>query len=340
MSQIRHSILYNNDVIIAPERLHRPDANNHIVNTENLAECPFCEGNETMTPSEIFAIRKKGTMKDLPGWNTRVIPNLYKAVQIETAYLSKRVGMYEYCNGFGAHEIIIDTSAHKNSINQFNLNDYKNWFLTIQNRISDLSNDKRMASLAIFKNIGALAGATQDHPHTQIIGLPIVSNAMLDMTKRKVDYFKKHKRALMRDILEEEIGRGGLVTDNLSFAAFCPYASSYPFEVCITTKDQISDITYFDEAMLEALASITDEVVKALYKKLGRFDMNISFYLPPLQKILDFEDKKQIIDKSFHFLIRIMPRIYRLGGFEVANHIHINPVEPESCAKLLRLSLP
>jgi len=34
--------------------------------------------------------------------------------------------------------------------------------------------------------------------------------------------------------------------------------------------------------------------MKALYKKLGRFDMNIAFYLPPLQKILDFEDKNRL----------------------------------------------
>ena len=170
MSQIRHSLLYNNDVIIAPDRLHRPDTFGHFVNTKYSAECPFCEGNEAMTPPEIFAIREKGTMKDSPGWYTRVIPNLYKAVQIETANLSRRVGMYEYHNGFGAHEIIIDTPIHKTDINQFDLTDYKNWLLTIQARISDLVNDKRMASLNIFKNIGTLAGATQTHPNTQIIG--------------------------------------------------------------------------------------------------------------------------------------------------------------------------
>ncbi len=340
MSQIRHSVLYNNDVIIAPERLHRSDRSNLFVDAEHLTECPFCEGNEAMTPPEIFAIRKKGTLANSPGWRTRVIPNLYKAVQIETVYLSKRVGMYEYHNGFGAHEIIIDTPIHKTDINQFDLDDYRNWLFTIQARISDLANDKRMASLTIFKNIGVLAGATQTHPHTQIIGLPIVSNSMIDMTKRKASYFRKHTRTLMQDVLEEEAGGGRMITDNNYFAAFCPYASSYPFEVCITIKDPISDMTYLDEAMIEALVSIIDDIMKAMYKKLGKFDMNIAFYLPPLQKILDFEDKKKIIDKSFHFFIRIMPRIYRLGGFEVTKHIHINPVEPESCAKFLRSSLP
>ena len=76
MSEIRYDRLHDDYVIIAPERLHRPDCapDQRIQKGRNPSRCPFCEGHEAMTPPEIFALRDKGEAND-PGWRTRVVPN-------------------------------------------------------------------------------------------------------------------------------------------------------------------------------------------------------------------------------------------------------------------------
>lgn len=74
-------------VIFAPLRHLRPrrgeTASPAVPGEEALATCPFCPGNEAMTPREIFAMR---TGPDLRDWQVRVIPNKFPALAIEEDY--------------------------------------------------------------------------------------------------------------------------------------------------------------------------------------------------------------------------------------------------------------
>jgi UDPglucose--hexose-1-phosphate uridylyltransferase len=58
-----------------------------------------------MTPPEVYAVRENEA--DARNWKVRVVPNLYKAVQIELEDHSKLSGMFESVPGVGAHEIVI-----------------------------------------------------------------------------------------------------------------------------------------------------------------------------------------------------------------------------------------
>ena len=152
MSEIRYDLLEDNYVIIAPERLQRPAYNMAWKKEENIAACPFCEGNESMTPPEIFAIRDNDSFPDEPGWKSRVIPNLYKAVQIEAPYGSRHKGMSNTWEGFGAHEIIIDTSEHFGCMADWTKETFVQWIYTLQQRVADLRHDDRIAFISLFKN--------------------------------------------------------------------------------------------------------------------------------------------------------------------------------------------
>jgi len=66
MPEFRKDPLTGSWVIIAPERAQRPiDANHRTAQVEEFAEwseeCPFCSGNELMTPPEVLAYRSPGT---------------------------------------------------------------------------------------------------------------------------------------------------------------------------------------------------------------------------------------------------------------------------------------
>ena len=335
MSEIRYDKLHNKHVIIAPERLHRPNIAKREFVASEKKNCPFCEGHENFTPPEIFALRDNIANK--PGWRTRVVPNLYKAVQIEEEDSSKRDGFFEYMKGFGAHEIIIDTPCHECKLSTLSNEEIFDWLLTISARITDLAKDQRIVSVNVFKNSGQNAGASQQHPHTQIIALPIMPLNALEFLQRNHDYYTVHGRGIMQDIVQNEKEAKVRVIHEVGiFTAYCPYASFFSFEVIIAPARVISNVSHCSADELKDLAQLLKNVFVMLATQLDSFDYNITFHNAPVNK--NFENEKYMDDiaENFTFYMRIMPRLYTLAGFELATETAINGVSPEICAKLLR----
>ncbi len=335
MSEIRRDRLHNQYVLIAPERLHRPDFNQSEPQVHpKHYRCPFCEGNEAMTPSEIFAIRDNEA--NAPHWKTRVIPNLFKAVQIELEDVSRRRGMCESIPGVGAHEIIIDSPFHDMGIESFEPHAIELWLRTIIRRIEDLRHDQRLIYLSIFKNVGAHAGATQEHPHTQLLALPIMPRNEMVFLERNMDYYRRHGRGKLQDIVENEHHNKDRVIEELgNFIAYCPYASSFPFEVIIAPLRNISTLDGCSRDEISDLSRIMTRVFKKMRTQLGNFDYNLYFRMAPMNQSFENEAYIPYLHKNYRFALRIMPRIYRFGGFEISTGMYINPVAPEECAALL-----
>jgi len=335
MSEIRFDRISNNYVIIAPERLHRPNMPTRESLENDTGKCPFCEGHEERTPPEIFAMRENAA--NAKGWKTRVIPNLYKAVQIEETNASERDGIFEYFHGFGAHEVLIDTPCHTCSMEMLDVAEIENWLRTMIIRLEDLSQDKRLVSLNIFKNSGKNAGATQSHPHTQLIALPIMPTSALEFLKRNQEYYALHARGIVEDMVHnEQKAQTRVIEENDDFIAFCPYASAFSFEVMIAPLKNLASLHRCSRDELLRLAKTIKSVFTMLTQQLGVFDYNIGFYLAPLNKNFENEHYMDDIEENFRFYIRIMPRIYTLAGFETTTGMMINSVAPEYCAQLLR----
>ena len=337
MSSIRYDRIHDTHVIIAPERLYRPDCS-FKADEPSKAEpnCAFCEGNESMTPPEIFSYRKPETLPDTKGWQTRVIPNLYKAVQIEAAY-AHHYGLFEYHEGFGAHEVIIDTPQHLTSMTEWSRETAVQWLKTLRARVHDLRRDQRMAYISVFKNEGVLAGATQTHSHTQIIGLPFVPKAVSENYRRKYEHYRQHGRSLIESCVQDEEEFGERIIAKVGeFTAFCPFASAYAFEVMITSKKALGQIDTLSDESIQALAPLLLATLGVLKRQLGCFAFNLVITTPPLQEGSAEHGLLSCVDEACRFAVRIMPRIYKQGGFEAGTGVFINPVLPEVAAKLLR----
>ena len=338
MSEIRYDRLKDTHVVIAPERLRRPTCN--IREKERRAVervCPFCEGNEKLTPPEIFALRPKVSFANEKGWSTRVVPNTYKAVQIEAPH-KHHYGHFEHWEGFGAHEILIDTPEHHTSMTEWSTQNAIDWLITLRSRVSDLRGDNRIYSLAIFKNEGIQAGATQPHCHTQIIGLPIIAKEKKEQYERVYEHYKHNNDSLIaflvKEELEAEVSR--VITSSEHFTAFCPYASSHPFEIMISSQKALGEINTLSDESIEELAPLLLNVVKRLNKQLNCLDFNLMVSTPPLHESSLGHDLLASLHEASRFYIRIVPRIYHYGGFEQDTGIFVNPVTPELAAKLLR----
>lgn len=340
MSEIRYDRLYDRHVIIAPERLHRPSRDiGQCERHATLIVCPFCEGNEKLTPPEIFALRSEESFVNESGWKTRVVPNLYKAVQIETSH-KHHYGTFEHWEGFGAHEILIDTSEHYTSMTQWSEQNAIDWLTTLRQRVNDLRNDNRLVSLSIFKNEGIEAGGTQPHSHTQMIGLPIIAKSKKEQYERVFEHYKHNKNSLIAHLVEEELKaeENRVVASHGDFTAFCPYASSHPFEMMISSQKALGEIDSLSDDSIKELAPLLLLVLKKLKTQLNCLEFNLTLSTPPLQEDLLGHELLASMNKASRFYVRIIPRIYKYGGFEQDTGIFINPVAPELAAKLLRES--
>lgn len=332
MSEIRYSKLDDSYVIIAPERFHKP--NEAFKLTLQDDNCPFCKHNEHLLADEIFSL--KDSNGDI---EVRVIPNLFTAVNLDTRFEIKRDGFFEKMGGFGVHEIIIDTPTHK-KMGAFTSKEYFFLLKTVKARIDDLKKDSRIKYLSIFKNSGVKAGASQSHPHTQIIGLPVMPVSKKNQMVMLLNHYKKHGRSLLREIADEEEAQDKRVLlKNRYFISFMPYASLYSFEIMIVPNSDISSITHLDDDRLESLGAILQKSMELLTTELGEFDFNFDFLEPPINKSFDSEDFFDDIDNIHLFALRIYPRIFHLAGFELSQNMHINAVEPEFAVNILNRSL-
>ncbi|WP_345971779.1 UTP--glucose-1-phosphate uridylyltransferase [Sulfurimonas diazotrophicus] len=336
MSEIRYDKLHDVHVLIAPERLHRPDCIPKRVKAfHHVAKCPFCEGNESLTPPEIFALRDEGSFANEPGWKTRVVPNLYKAVQIETPH-RHHYGLFEYHDGFGAHEVIIDTPEHRTSMTQWSEQEVVDWLLTLGARVADLRRDIRIGYISLFKNEGSDAGATQPHSHTQLIGLPILPEAQRAYYERNAHYFREHGTPLVAAIISHERQAGErIIAEQGGYTAYCPFASAYPFEVIIASEKRRGQIDTLGPKDFEPLAPLLLDVLAKLERQLGCLAFNVEIATPPFH-VPEGMAPYATTDDMFRFTLRIQPRLYRHGGFELSTQVMINPVAPETAARLLR----
>ena len=333
LSHIRYCRISKNRVIIAENRLHRPDNFTALATVTGGEEiCPFDRGSEHLTPDTIFSIHnEKGE------WQTRVIPNLYNALSVEEPKATERIGFFERQNGMGAHEVLIETPEHDKRFGSFSAKEFGYYLQTVTARITDLEKDGRLEYVQVFKNSGAKAGASLVHPHSQIIATPFIPRRFHEELLNQKAYFKEHGRSLLEDILQEEIRLNErIIYENRSVILLAPYASFYPFEVWIVPKDHVSSLADLNESRREDLASAMRVIFGRMDVELGDFPFNMAFYERPFRCEHDPDMVMEGIEEYFRFHIRVMPRIYQLAGYEVSTGIHINPVPPELAASRLK----
>src|SRR5438045_5893146 len=102
MPQLRRDPITSRWVIVAPERAERPQAILRMPPQPEQGPCPFCPGNEALTPPELLVHRQSGRA-DGPGWSLRVVPNKFPALRVETPLRRRGHGLFDELGGVGAH---------------------------------------------------------------------------------------------------------------------------------------------------------------------------------------------------------------------------------------------
>ncbi len=338
MSELRKDPIVDRWVIIAAERGRRPTDYETTAPTPGGPGCPLCEGNERMTPPEIWALRPGGSAANGPGWQLRVVPNKYPALRVEGSTERRGLGMFDMMTGVGAHEIIIESPDHDWRMGDGPPEAIQPILMAWQLRLSDLYRDDRLRYCVLFRNTGAEAGATISHPHSQIMAIPVVPGRVKSKLKAARDYYARKERCIFCDVLAQELAMGErIVMENDHFVAFAPFASRFPFELAIYPRRHAQDFTEMDEPSRTALAEVLHHSLAQLRPALGRpaynFVLNIAPNPTPRPGKPDYWSTLEL---DYHWHIEILPRVTTVAGFEWGTGFYINPVAPEDAARFLR----
>jgi UDPglucose--hexose-1-phosphate uridylyltransferase len=335
MPELRKDPVTGRWVIISTTRGKRPSDFEQDTRREKISiTCPFCPGNEKLTPPEITASRNPGTGANTPGWQVRVIPNKFPALGIDTALVKKGAGIYDVTTGFGAHEVIVETPEHDKTIHELSQDEIRNILAICQNRIEDLHRDMRLRYVLLFRNDGPQAGASLDHPHSQIIATPITPKRVKEELVGAQEYFKTKERCVFCDIINQEKDTGErIVFENDHFISFCPFASRFPFEIWLLPKQHELNF-YGSRNHLTDLAQAFKITMAKLAAALNNPQYNYLVHSGP--NLSPRCGYWQTIHEDYHWHFEIIPRLTKVAGFEWGTGFYINPTAPEEAAKYLR----
>jgi len=330
MPELRKDPVTGTWVIIAPERQKRPIHYQIIVekDTTTPQECPFCPGNEALTPAEVYAVRPPGSVANGSGWELRVIPNKFPALRIEGELARSGEGMFDRMNGIGAHEVFIETTDHRLDLADLPVVQMQRLLAAFQARILDLRNDMRFRYVMVFKNRGFTAGATLAHSHSQLIALPVIPIRVQEELEGARVHFQLKERCVFCDIIrsEREAGRR-LLFENDHFIAVAPFAPRFSFELCIYPKRHEPAFENSSAAEMESLATLLKETLSRVNRALNRPDYNMILHNSPLANN---------VKEYYHWHLEFSPVLTRVAGFEWGTGFYINPVAPEESVQALK----
>jgi UDPglucose--hexose-1-phosphate uridylyltransferase len=287
----------------------------------------FCGGQEEKTPPEILAGRTDGRM-NAPGWSYRVVANKFPALRIEGELEPAGEGLFDRMNGVGAHEVVIETPDHDATLATMSVHAVTDVLVAFRERLQDLKKDPRFEYVLVFKNHGEAAGASLEHPHSQLIATPITPIMVTEELEGAWRYWEMKERCVWCDIVRQERRtRSRIVLEANGFVALAPFAPRFPFETWIlpTRHRSAFEETGVDE--LRGLADVLGEFLRRMERVLKHPPFNYMLHTAPLREgPLD----------HFHWHLEIIPKLTQVAGYEWGSGFFINPVPPEDAAAALR----
>lgn len=328
MSELRQNVATKEWVIVAPERSGRPEdfaqsSNPYVQPPAYVESCPFCPGNEHMTPHALYSVDN-----GQGDWLVRAVRNKYPALSREGELIYQENGTRRWISGVGFHDVIIESPEHNLSLAQLPQDQVAKVLDTYRELYLAAVRDPRIELITLFKNHGARAGTSLEHPHSQLIATPVVPAAVRQRISLAMRYYDDHRQCVYCTMLEEELRTGErLIYETKHFAAFILYAALSPFHTWILPKRHHSVFPELDEEEIEDLAKILRGVLRKMFVGLDNPDYNF---------VIRSQPGPPRANAFFHGYISIVPRVSTSAGFELGSGMFINTVLPEKAAVFLR----
>lgn len=327
MPEIRQNLITRQWVIVAAERARRPD---EFQSPESQRKqlplhdpsCPFCAGNEAMTPSETYRFPMTGA------WQVRAFPNKFAALAAEGNLVRRIDGLKRTISGVGVHEVIVESPSHNTTLALMTDADVESVIAACLDRYSKVFADHRVEAVTLFKNHGAAAGTSLVHPHMQLIGTPVIPTEVRERLEWALRFYDDNGACIFCATLDSELrDQTRLIAENKHFVAFIPFAALSPFHMWIYPRRHCASFGYITHDEISSLARILRTVQRKLYYGLNDPDFNLVLRTAP---------KESNHIRYYHWYVSIVPRITKAAGFELGSGMFINVSPPEKSAEFLR----
>jgi UDPglucose--hexose-1-phosphate uridylyltransferase len=282
MSELRQNFFTKEWVIIATERAKRPEelATNRPAQTvPALVEaCPFCPGNESKAPVEVMRFPANTSEP----WAVRVCPNKFAALSSEV-HPTRSVKHLRRCvEGFGFHEVIVDSPDHSSCIALLPDAQVAKILSVYKDRYNALSVDHRIAHVTIFKNHGVDAGASQPHPHSQLIATPVIPSQVRHRLHEALRHYDDAGECMFCHMVQREVeDHTRIVLKGDYFVAMEVFASATPFATHIFPLRHMATFGETTAAEISDLARILRTLLAKLYVGLQNPDLNFTIRSGP-----------------------------------------------------------
>jgi UDPglucose--hexose-1-phosphate uridylyltransferase len=316
---LHHDPLTDRTVFAAPGRAQRP---NELEGA--TIRCPFCAGNESLTPPALLRSPRSAAEP----WRARIVTNQFPIVTDTAAETSTQTLTQRPAHG--VHDVVIESPEHMRSILAIDPADWQEVWKLCRERLATLADQRALTWATVFKNSGARAGASLEHVHSQLVALDFVPPAILaelTVAGRTADPFGDLLRlAAAEDRIVEQAG---------DLVAVVPPAPRQPFETWILplTAERYFHATSPDR--VAALAALTQSVIGRLDRLLPEADYNWWLHQPPYGHAIA-SHLAAPVPARWHWHLEIMPRINGLAGFELGAGCHITTATPQDSARRLR----
>lgn len=297
-SEIRRHYFLESYTIIAPNRKHRPGSleDYKLPHKSHPQNCYFCNPTDP-------AIWQSPRGKE---WHVKVIKNGYPALTLDNP------------DAFGVQEIVINTPDHTTEFSELPLRHILEIFSAYRQRLIELKSSSDLRYVLIFKNDGPLAGATVDHAHCQILGLPMVPPAIELESDALNHYWDKHKSCAYCDVIKWELAQKvRIIWQDKHFVAIAPYASQFAYEVWLIPYRHVTTFADLRVGEMESLAII----LKKITLTLDTASISFNYFL-----------QESLLNQEHHFALKVEPRTTKWAGAELSTGVIINPVSPEATA--------
>jgi UDPglucose--hexose-1-phosphate uridylyltransferase len=329
MPEIRRNAITGEHVIMAPERGKRPGAAARPRPVERRAAmqegCPFCPGNEAQTPESTFAWPEDG-------WRVRAFQNRFSVLSPQGEVVRSGDGLHDARSGVGLHEVICEARRHDEDLKDLAADQMAAVVRCWQERYRAFHADARIAFVSLFKNQGLAAGASLEHAHSQLVGLPLEP----EQQQRRAESFRRAWSEagaclLCRMLALEEAHGERVVHRTPGFTSFVPWAALSPFHLWLFPRRHRSSFASVPDAE-------RDDFAAHLHHLLGRVDAAVpgaDFNLV-LQSSAPVGPAPGDEPPHLHWYLSIVPRVNRAAGLELGTAMYVNTALPEASAQALR----
>jgi UDPglucose--hexose-1-phosphate uridylyltransferase len=336
LPELRIDPLGGHRTIVAGERSRRPGGEPRCEPPQPIdpEQDPFAEGHEDRTPPELYAVRPGGGPPNSPGWQVRVVANLYPALSPPGDRVDTRSGagganatdvrgqpeLFTSQPATGAHEVIINGPQSVLSLAELPVEQVMAAVEVWRERMRAHASS---AYLQLIVNERREAGASLPHTHAQLYALDFVpTTPARPRAPASAHTTRTMGQSLLGDLVAEEVRRRErIVAIDDEAVLIAPFASRLPFQLMLAPRKPRAR---FEDSGPSGAALLHDGLCR-LARHLGSSPpLNLWVRTAPLGT------------EDFCWRIDVLPRLTHLAGLELSTDVNLNIVAPEDAAAALR----